>query len=182
MTKAQNQKIYDAVKKSISLLDIIRGYGFEPRKDSENVFWLNCPFHNEHTPSLKIDKVKNVFFCHGCNRGGSVIEFIMYQEDRPRQSVLDQFREDIDVTSNKFAIETIVNEMNKTGIDGHRYRQNMHFELRVYLRELLKKNPDKMVSIDDCFREMRMFFFNEDNTSEEMIRKFSDYILEKAAS
>lgn len=41
-------------------------------------FFDICPFHTNHykTYALEIDDVKNLFFCHGCGRGGSNFEFI----------------------------------------------------------------------------------------------------------
>jgi len=38
-----------------------------------------CPFHNDKTPSLKIDK--NLFYCFACNEGGDTIKFIMKTKD-----------------------------------------------------------------------------------------------------
>lgn len=35
-----------------------------------------CPFHNEKTPSLHVSK-KNLWYCFGCNEGGSAITLIM---------------------------------------------------------------------------------------------------------
>ena len=37
--------------------------------------FAKCPFHNEKTPSMKIDK--NLFYCFGCNIGGDSIKFVM---------------------------------------------------------------------------------------------------------
>jgi hypothetical protein len=36
-----------------------------------------CPLHEEHTPSFKINPEKRVFYCHGCDAGGSVIDLHM---------------------------------------------------------------------------------------------------------
>lgn len=167
------------VKKTISLQDVVRGYGYQPRQDSDDILTMRCPFHNERTASFRIYLKKNDFYCFGCGAGGSVIEFMSLQENRSKQSVIDQFKGSIDVTSNQFAIDTIVRELEKKEIDGNRYRSDMHFELRIHLRDWLVKNPDKADVVDGCFREMRMFFFNSENVSEKMIKEFSDYILEK---
>lgn len=40
---------------------------------------INCPFHNEKTPSMKI--TKNLFHCFGCNVGGDTITFIRKLND-----------------------------------------------------------------------------------------------------
>lgn len=42
--------------------------------------WACCPFHNEATPSFHIDTTNNLWYCHGCHRGGNVINFVMEHE------------------------------------------------------------------------------------------------------
>lgn len=39
-----------------------------------------CPFHNEKTPSLSINHVKNLWHCWGCGLGGSPIDFLIYRD------------------------------------------------------------------------------------------------------
>ena len=36
-----------------------------------------CPFHDEKTPSFTVRIDKNVYFCHGCGKGGDAITFVM---------------------------------------------------------------------------------------------------------
>ena len=40
-------------------------------------FMACCPFHNEKTPSFKIDENKNIYHCFGCGEHGTVIDFAM---------------------------------------------------------------------------------------------------------
>lgn len=35
-----------------------------------------CPFHEENTPSLCINKEKNIWHCFGCNSGNDIIDFL----------------------------------------------------------------------------------------------------------
>jgi DNA primase len=35
-----------------------------------------CPFHQEKTPSFTVEPAKKVWFCHGCQRGGSLFTFV----------------------------------------------------------------------------------------------------------
>ncbi|WP_027341171.1 DNA primase [Hamadaea tsunoensis] len=36
-----------------------------------------CPFHDEKTPSFTVAADRNVYFCHGCGKGGDAINFVM---------------------------------------------------------------------------------------------------------
>lgn len=40
-------------------------------------WWGLCPFHAERTPSFSIDADRGLFYCFGCQKGGSVIDFLM---------------------------------------------------------------------------------------------------------
>ena len=40
-------------------------------------WWGCCPFHGEKTASFNLDVEKGVYYCFGCNKGGSVFNFIM---------------------------------------------------------------------------------------------------------
>lgn len=39
-------------------------------------FWASCPFHEDKTPSLKVDPERQTFFCFSCQDGGDAIAFI----------------------------------------------------------------------------------------------------------
>jgi DNA primase len=43
-------------------------------------YWGLCPFHTEKTPSFTLTPDKAVFYCFGCQKGGSLFTFIMEAE------------------------------------------------------------------------------------------------------
>lgn len=45
-----------------------------------NKWWGLCPFHTERTPSFSIDAERGLFYCFGCHKGGSIIDFLMETE------------------------------------------------------------------------------------------------------
>ena len=179
MTKVQNNKINQYISQKFKILDVIKSYGYEPRMETDDRFTMRCPFHNENTGSFKIYVDKNNFHCYGCTANGNVITFMMLQENKSYKEIIDKFKDNIDVVSNKFMVESIINNVQKEDFDVDRFKRDIHYELRKYLRDMLVKNPSKEDLVDDCFREMCIFFGNKENTTEETVRRFSDQMLDK---
>ncbi len=50
-------------------------------KRSGDDLWGCCPFHQEKTPSFKINAARQVYYCFGCQRSGNVFHFIMEKEN-----------------------------------------------------------------------------------------------------
>ena len=76
---ADGQRLYSPNEKlrarEISLKSVV-----EKRLKLERdgaLFRAPCPFHNEKTPSFKVDPRKNTFYCYGCGAHGDVIQFVM---------------------------------------------------------------------------------------------------------
>lgn len=63
-----------------SPLDEIASSYVNLKRRGKNLLGL-CPFHNEKTPSFNIYPESNSFYCFGCNKGGSVFDFIMGVEN-----------------------------------------------------------------------------------------------------
>ncbi|MGN0959860.1 MAG: DNA primase, partial [Coriobacteriales bacterium] len=49
-------------------------------KQKGRLFWGCCPFHNEKTPSFKIDPGTQLWHCFGCGKGGDVFGYVMERE------------------------------------------------------------------------------------------------------
>lgn len=45
-----------------------------------NEWWGCCPFHNEKTPSFKVDPSKGLYYCFGCHEGGNTVDFVRNME------------------------------------------------------------------------------------------------------
>ncbi len=57
--------------------DIVEVIGEHVRLKRGGRQWKGlCPFHQEKTPSFTVDPDKRVWFCHGCQRGGSLFTFV----------------------------------------------------------------------------------------------------------
>jgi len=69
----------DALRSEISITAIVGRYINLKRRgqDHEGL----CPFHNEHTPSFKVNEGKGTYHCFGCGAHGDVISFVMAAEN-----------------------------------------------------------------------------------------------------
>lgn len=52
-----------------------------PVKQKGRDFWCCCPFHQEKTPSCKLDPATQLWHCFGCGEGGDIFNFVMKSED-----------------------------------------------------------------------------------------------------
>ena len=62
--------------------DIVALFGERvPLRQKGREYWCCCPFHNEKTPSCKIDPSTQLWHCFGCGEGGDAFGFIMKADD-----------------------------------------------------------------------------------------------------
>ncbi len=61
------------IKRQANICDLVSYYGF----DVDRAGFINCPFHEEKTASLKLFTDTNRWHCFGCGKNGTVIDFVM---------------------------------------------------------------------------------------------------------
>src|SRR5436190_5171150 len=65
------------LKQRIPLLDYLRQRNWTARcVGAHREFVGLCPLHPETRPSFYVNASKNLFYCHGCGRGGDLIRFV----------------------------------------------------------------------------------------------------------
>ena len=71
--------IAESVIQQIHDLDIATVIGgYVALKHKGRYYECCCPFHNEKTPSFKVDSAKGKWYCYGsCQEGGDAIAFVM---------------------------------------------------------------------------------------------------------
>ena len=69
------QTFIDDLKRQADIVRIVQDY-VTLKKAGAN--WVaRCPFHKETKPSFSVNPSKEIFYCFGCQKGGSVFTFVM---------------------------------------------------------------------------------------------------------
>ncbi len=79
MRMRYSDDLIDRVRMSNDIVDVVGSYVKLTRKGA-NYMGL-CPFHNEKTASFSVSGEKQMYYCFGCQRGGSVFTFLMEYEN-----------------------------------------------------------------------------------------------------
>lgn len=64
-----------AEARKIDLVQYLSDLGFEPARISGNDYWYLSPIRQEKTPSFKVNRKLNVWFDHGIQKGGNLVNF-----------------------------------------------------------------------------------------------------------
>ena len=69
------QTFVDDLRRQSDIVRVVQDY-VQLKKKGAN--WMACcPFHKEKTPSFSVSPAKEIFYCFGCHKGGSVFNFVM---------------------------------------------------------------------------------------------------------
>jgi DNA primase len=66
----------EALKRRTPLIEYLRQHNWTGHPASRSEIVGLCPLHEETRPSFYVNTHKDVFYCHGCGRGGDLIRFV----------------------------------------------------------------------------------------------------------
>jgi DNA primase len=67
----------ERLKQRIPLLEYLQRHNWSPSRAGTRQELVGlCPLHRETRPSFYVNAAKNLFYCHGCGRGGDLIRFV----------------------------------------------------------------------------------------------------------
>jgi DNA primase len=89
------------IKSQVDLVALVNGYVSLKKEGS---LWVTrCPFHSEKTASFKVNPVRGVFKCYGCNVGGDVFAFVRLIEGC-------SFPEAVRIVAERYGIPILVSD------------------------------------------------------------------------
>lgn len=68
----------ERVKDAAQIVEIVSAYTDLRQRGKD--WWGNCPFHDESTPSFKVNPLENLYYCFGCQASGDVFRFVQEKE------------------------------------------------------------------------------------------------------
>ncbi len=74
-----SDELIEEVRSRSDVVDVISAY--VKLKRSGSTYFGLCPFHNEKSPSFSVTPGKQMYYCFGCHKGGSVFTFIQEYEN-----------------------------------------------------------------------------------------------------
>jgi len=78
--KKRSMTDFTEIKRNSDFRKVLNNYSlaFDSQKTQVSI---TCPFHNDASPSCKINFEKNIFNCFGCSTSGNIIDFVCFMED-----------------------------------------------------------------------------------------------------
>src|SRR6056297_2857456 len=75
---------------------------FEERKILMDGQWqVRCPFHDDKKPSMTVSPKTGLFYCHGCGKKGSFIDFYMSKHGRSFPEAIKEMCADVGINEQK---------------------------------------------------------------------------------
>lgn len=92
-------RIYDNVKAAVTVGDAAERYGLRVSRNG----MTRCPFHDDHTPSMKVD---DRYYCFGCQATGDVIDFTARLFGLNNYEAAQKLAADFRVSAERPSVET----------------------------------------------------------------------------
>jgi DNA primase len=86
----------ERVKQAADIVEIVSPYTELVRRGKD--MWGLCPFHDERTPSFKVNPQDNLYFCFGCQASGDVFRFVEEKEGL-------SFPEAVEMLAERYGVE-----------------------------------------------------------------------------
>ena len=106
--------LFESVKAAVTVRQAVEHYGLEVNRGN----MVCCPFHNDRTPSMKLNE--DYFYCFGCGAHGDVIDFVARLFHLPPAEAAKKLAEDFGVAEQKPSVLARL-KRRKTQVEAERH-------------------------------------------------------------
>jgi len=102
-TTQASDDAFAEVKAKVDLLKVVQEHVRLTKRNKD--FWGLCPFHQEDSPSFKVNPQMQSWYCFGCERSGDVFTFVELIEKTDKRGALQMLAERAGVELKKLSPE-----------------------------------------------------------------------------
>src|SRR5213595_1955794 len=102
-SSASSDDAFAEVKAKVDLVKVVQEHVRLTKRNRE--LWGLCPFHEEDSPSFKVDPQRQSWYCFGCERHGDVFTFVELIEKTDKRGALQTLAERAGVELRKLSPE-----------------------------------------------------------------------------
>ena len=119
----------ERLKQHLSLREYLQRYNWSGRRAGTRQEFVGlCPLHRETRPSFYVNVRKNLFYCHGCERGGDLIRFVeLFHDLSFHQSVAHLKQELASVAHSASVLELLAQAAAFYQLELHRHPEAAHY-------------------------------------------------------
>jgi DNA primase len=148
----------DRVKEAADIVEIVSAHTDLQQRGQD--YWGNCPFHDERTPSFKVNPRDKLYYCFGCEASGDVFRFVEEKEG------LD-FASSVESLAERYGVE-LMRENEDPKAEERRRRKARLWELL----ELTAKYYERYLWESQKAKRARSYL-EDRGLDEEVLRRFS---------
>lgn len=136
--------VFEAVKQSVTTRQAAEIYGIKVNRNGMAV----CPFHNDRTPSMKVDKR---FHCFACQSDGDAVDFVSRLFGLPSKEAAMKLADDFGIAYDRNRKPSIVEKIREpTPEQRYQQEENQCFRvlsdyfhsLRAWKQQYAPKQPE----------------------------------------
>jgi len=121
------------LKQHFPLLDYLQQRNWTARRVGAHLEFVGlCPLHPDTRPSFYVNASKNLFYCHGCGRGGDLIRFIGLSQGLSFRQSVAYLQRQIPPAADSELLETVASFY---PFQLHRYAEAVPYLQRRGLRD-----------------------------------------------
>ena len=118
MGTCRSNNLIPRIKERLTIREVVSRYGLPVKRG-----FVCCPFHSEHTPSLKLYD-NNTWYCFGCGTHGDVIDFVSKMEGKTFSETIRSLAVELGLGASDFSTTDYANYLKNKRTKARRAAQD----------------------------------------------------------